>query len=71
MRISAARSRTRLDDGETSIAFSFRARPFMHKLSAAWKKRSKKLLAIVIKKKKKKQISLPLHEMKRRQIQYQ
>jgi hypothetical protein len=33
--ISAARSKTRLDDGETSIAFSFSARPFMHKLSAA------------------------------------
>src|SRR3954465_2850725 len=36
VKISAARSRTRLDDGETSIAFSFRERPFMHKLSAAW-----------------------------------
>lgn len=35
VRISAARSNTRLEDGETSIAFSLRARPFMHKLSAA------------------------------------
>jgi len=34
--ISAARSRTRLDDGETSMAFSFRARPFIQRLSAAW-----------------------------------
>lgn len=33
--ISAARSRMRLDDGETSIAFSLRARPFMHRDSAA------------------------------------
>jgi hypothetical protein len=33
--ISAARSSTRPEDGETSIAFSFKARPFMHKLSAA------------------------------------
>lgn len=35
VRISAARSRTRLEEGETSIAFSLRARPFMHRLSAA------------------------------------
>jgi hypothetical protein len=35
VRMSAARSSTRLDDGETSMAFSFKARPFMHKLSAA------------------------------------
>jgi hypothetical protein len=35
VRISAARSRTRLDEGDTSIAFSFKARPFMHRLSAA------------------------------------
>ena len=35
MRISAARSSTRLDEGETSMAFSLRARPFMHRLSAA------------------------------------
>jgi hypothetical protein len=35
-RMSAARSRTRLDDGETSMAFSLRARPFMHRLSAAY-----------------------------------
>ncbi len=35
VRISAARSRTRLDDGDTSMAFSFRARPFMQRLSAA------------------------------------
>ena len=35
VRISAARSRTRLEDGETSMAFSFKARPFMHRLSAA------------------------------------
>jgi hypothetical protein len=34
--MSTARSSTRPDDGETSMAFSFRARPFMHKLSAAW-----------------------------------
>lgn len=34
--ISAARSRTRLEDGETSIAFSFRARPFIQRLSAAY-----------------------------------
>jgi hypothetical protein len=35
VRISAARSRTLLEEGETSIAFSLRARPFMHRLSAA------------------------------------
>lgn len=35
VRISAARSRTLLLLGETSMAFSFKARPFMHKLSAA------------------------------------
>ncbi len=35
VRISAARSSTRLEDGETSMAFSFNARPFMHKLSVA------------------------------------
>lgn len=33
--ISCALSRTRLLDGETSIAFSFRARPFIQRLSAA------------------------------------
>ena len=36
VRISAARSRTRLLLGETSIAFSFKALPFIHKLSAAF-----------------------------------
>lgn len=36
VRISAARSRTRVDEGETSIAFSFKARPFMQRLSAAY-----------------------------------
>lgn len=36
VRISAARSRTLLDDGETSIAFSLSARPFIHRLSAAF-----------------------------------
>lgn len=35
VRISAARSKTRLDEGDTSMAFSLSARPFMHKLSAA------------------------------------
>jgi hypothetical protein len=35
VKISAALSRTRLLLGETSIAFSLRALPFMHKLSAA------------------------------------
>jgi hypothetical protein len=35
VRISAARSRTRLEEGETSMAFSLRARPFMQRLSAA------------------------------------
>lgn len=35
VRISAARSRTREDEGETSMAFSLRARPFMHRDSAA------------------------------------
>lgn len=34
--ISAALSKTRLLLGETSMAFSLRARPFMHKLSAAY-----------------------------------
>jgi len=34
--ISEARSSTRLLLGETSMAFSLRARPFMHKLSAAY-----------------------------------
>lgn len=36
VKISAARSRTRLEEGDTSIAFSLSARPFIHKLSAAW-----------------------------------
>jgi len=36
VRISAARSKTRLLLGETSIAFSFKALPFIHKLSAAF-----------------------------------
>jgi hypothetical protein len=36
VRMSAARSRTRLDEGETSMAFSLSARPFMQRLSAAW-----------------------------------
>ena len=35
VRISAARSRTRAEDGDTSMAFSFNALPFMHRLSAA------------------------------------
>lgn len=35
VRTSAARSSTRLEEGETSIAFSLRARPFIHRLSAA------------------------------------
>jgi hypothetical protein len=35
VKISAARSRTRLEEGETSIAFSFKARPFIQRLSAA------------------------------------
>lgn len=35
MRMLAALSRTRLELGETSMAFSFNARPFMHRLSAA------------------------------------
>lgn len=35
VRISAARSRTREEDGETSMAFSLRARPFMQRDSAA------------------------------------
>jgi hypothetical protein len=35
VKISAARSRTRLDEGETSMAFSFKARPFIQRLSAA------------------------------------
>jgi hypothetical protein len=38
LRMSAARSSTRLEDGETSMAFSFRARPFMQRLSAAYDK---------------------------------
>jgi hypothetical protein len=38
VRISAALSRTLLEDGETSMAFSFSARPFMQRLSAAWKR---------------------------------
>lgn len=36
VRISAARSKTRLDEGDTSMAFSLRARPFMQRLSAAY-----------------------------------
>lgn len=36
VRISAALSNTRLLLGETSIAFSLSARPFMQRLSAAW-----------------------------------
>lgn len=36
VRISAARSSTRAEDGETSMAFSFNARPFMQRLSAAY-----------------------------------
>lgn len=36
VKISAARSRTRLDEGETSMAFSFKARPFIQRLSAAY-----------------------------------
>ena len=38
LKMSAARSSTRLEEGETSMAFSLRARPFMHKLSAAYGK---------------------------------
>lgn len=38
LKMSAARSSTRLEDGETSMAFSFRARPFMQRLSAAYNK---------------------------------
>jgi hypothetical protein len=34
--MSAARSMTRLDDGETSMAFSFSARPFIQRDSAAY-----------------------------------
>jgi len=34
--MSAALSRTLLDEGDTSIAFSLRARPFMQSDSAAW-----------------------------------
>ena len=34
--MSPARSMTRLEDGETSMAFSFKARPFMQSDSAAY-----------------------------------
>jgi hypothetical protein len=36
VKISAARSRTRLEEGDTSMAFSFKARPFIQRLSAAY-----------------------------------
>lgn len=35
VRISPARSKTRFEDGETSMARSLSARPFMQRLSAA------------------------------------